>query len=183
MQNKIAYMSDNAVDRVPPRATPAAWPPPWLSAPPQSVCCIAPKPSREPIRPPEPPAAGVAAGDQVADVVIRAEVVGDELLLHCPTPELAAKIEEGRSRIEQVLDEMWHSEPAAPDHSAVGPCPWDAAEEPGPPCPECGSLEVWWDLLGGRHCQTCDGTKVRRAVGLRERAERIRRVHLRRMNP
>ena len=36
------------------------------------------------------------------------------------------------------------------------PCPWDEATEPGDPCPVCGSLEKWWDILGGEHCQQCE---------------------------
>lgn len=42
------------------------------------------------------------------------------------------------------------------------------------PCPKCGSLELWWDLLGGVHCQHCGGDVFRRGLELLDRAERIR---------
>ena len=41
-----------------------------------------------------------------APVVIKAEVVGDELHLHCPTSEIAEAIEAGRVRIEELLAEL-----------------------------------------------------------------------------
>jgi len=42
------------------------------------------------------------------------------------------------------------------------------------PCPTCGSLDLWWDLLGGVHCQHCDGEVFRRSLELLDLAERIR---------
>ena len=50
---------------------------------------------------------------------------------------------------------------------------WDAAEPPGDPCPKCGSLERWWDLLGNEHCQQCQ--PLHRARALADLAARIRR--------
>jgi len=37
--------------------------------------------------------------------------------------------------------------------------------EPSEPCPRCGSLEKWWDLTGGEHCQRCEGDKLARVLG------------------
>ena len=55
-----------------------------------------------------------------------------------------------------------------------GPCPWDEATEPGPACPVCGSLEKWWDILGGEHCQVCEREKLDRALRWAEKAARLR---------
>ena len=52
---------------------------------------------------------------------------------------------------------------------------WESAIEPPPPCPTCGSLELWQDILGGWHCQHCDGATLRRSLALLERAARLRR--------
>ena len=51
---------------------------------------------------------------------------------------------------------------------------WEQAEPPGEPCPACGSLEYWLNLLGGRHCQICEGAKLQRALRLLAVAARIR---------
>jgi hypothetical protein len=45
------------------------------------------------------------------------------------------------------------------------------------PCPVCGCLLAWWDLMGGRHCEACSprtaGPRLRElAQRLRERYER-----------
>ncbi len=53
---------------------------------------------------------------------------------------------------------------------------FDDLPEPGEPCPKCGSLEAWWDLLGGQHCQHCDGERLRRSFDLAERAEAVQGV-------
>jgi hypothetical protein len=45
------------------------------------------------------------------------------------------------------------------------------------PCPTCDSLELWWDLLGGVHCQRCERETFRRSLRLLDRAEAIRRRH------
>jgi len=46
--------------------------------------------------------------------------------------------------------------------------------EPGEPCPHCGSLEKWWDLDGGEHCQRCEGDKLARGRRFAEKAARLR---------
>jgi len=35
------------------------------------------------------------------------------------------------------------------------PNDWDSLDEPID-CPQCGSFDCWWDMLGGRHCKKCD---------------------------
>ena len=47
---------------------------------------------------------------------------------------------------------------------------------PGTACPVCGSLTKWWDLLGGKHCQTCHGALLERSLNLADRAARLRRL-------
>ncbi len=60
---------------------------------------------------------------------------------------------------------------------------WESAIEPPPPCPKCGSLELWQDLLGRWHCQHCEATKFQRGLRLAERAARLRReTERRKMN-
>ena len=53
-------------------------------------------------------------------------------------------------------------------------------EEPLPnPCPRCRSLDVWWDALGGTHCQQCGPPEASRRLrrhAIRIRANRQRRV-------
>ena len=53
---------------------------------------------------------------------------------------------------------------------------WESAIEPPPPCPKCGSLELWQDILGGWHCQHCDGAKFQRSLRLMDQAARLQRV-------
>jgi hypothetical protein len=57
----------------------------------------------------------------------------------------------------------------------AGPCPWDEATEPGQACPRCGSLEKWWDILGGEHCQQCEHATLERALRLADRAAWLRK--------
>jgi hypothetical protein len=53
-------------------------------------------------------------------------------------------------------------------------CPtWENTEEPGQPCPACGSLETWWNINGKSHCQQCK--PIRRALVLVGKVARIRR--------
>jgi hypothetical protein len=46
-----------------------------------------------------------------------------------------------------------------------------------PPCPECGGIAFWWDVLGNGHCERCkprtEGDRLRKlAQELREGTER-----------
>jgi hypothetical protein len=54
----------------------------------------------------------------------------------------------------------------------------DATRSLGSPCPKCGSLMKWWDILGGEHCQKCDRATLERAVRLADRAARLRRPEM-----
>lgn len=46
---------------------------------------------------------------------------------------------------------------AQPEPLDFGPDGWPVgAIEPSDPCGRCGGIEIWTDLRGGRHCQTCD---------------------------
>ena len=52
---------------------------------------------------------------------------------------------------------------------------WDDIQvviDAGEPCPKCGSLEKWWDLRGGEHCQQCQ--PLHRAHALADLAARLR---------
>ena len=59
---------------------------------------------------------------------------------------------------------------------------FESLPEPGDPCPRCGSLETWWDLLGAEHCGHCEADKLKRALGLADRAARLRRRNPPRQN-
>ena len=52
---------------------------------------------------------------------------------------------------------------AARGHQPAGDG-WESAIEPPPPCPKCGSLALWQDILGGWHCQHCEGAKFQRSL-------------------
>jgi hypothetical protein len=45
---------------------------------------------------------------------------------------------------------------------------------PGDPCPRCGSLEEWADLLGRRRCGVCERATLDKAIQLADRAARLR---------
>ncbi len=77
-------------------------------------------------------------------------------------------------------ERWWTDLPAAgeplPGVATVGGAPsFPGDDAPPPPCPRCGSLELWWDLLGQPHCQHCDAAAFERSRRWLERAERIRR--------
>ena len=45
---------------------------------------------------------------------------------------------------------------------------------PSDPCPVCGSLEKWRDILGGEHCQHCEGETLDKALKMAEVAAQRR---------
>ena len=52
--------------------------------------------------------------------------------------------------------------------------PWPEDNESRPtPCPACGSLELWENLLGGWRCMKCDPPA--KGIKLLEKIERIRK--------
>jgi hypothetical protein len=48
----------------------------------------------------------------------------------------------------------------------------DAIPTPGP-CPKCGNLELWWDMLGRQRCQRCEQAIFERALRLAEQAKSL----------
>jgi len=86
----------------------------------------------------------IVGGDQQVEEVVRAEIVGDELRLHCPTPEIASAIEAGRDRLERLLVDMQAEEP---EEYQIVACP--------PPCPQCDSLRLWEGIDGRWYCLAC----------------------------
>ena len=61
----------------------------------------------------------------------------------------------------------------APDLPEV--MPFDDLPLPGPPCPECGSLEQWQDALGRERCGNCEREILDKALELAERAAWLRK--------
>ena len=60
--------------------------------------------------------------------------------------------------------------PDLPEH-----VPFDSLPEPGPPCPICGSLELWQDGLGRRRCGNCEAETLGRSLRLVKRATQLRK--------
>ncbi|MCP4535592.1 MAG: hypothetical protein GY832_00425 [Chloroflexi bacterium] len=116
----------------------------------------------------EPPTQSEEDNTTDDPVVIHVEVNGDELGLVCPSPEIAAAIEAGRDELEATIKKIG-------DASRSNDWPGDAVD-PGEPCPRCGSLDKWWDLWGGEHCNRCEWTKVERSQRLVSRARSAKRI-------
>ena len=110
---------------------------------------------------------GMGATNAKEEVIaIVAEVREDELLLHCPTAEVAAAIEAGRSELEGAMKRIAET---------AGENDWPGnAVAPGEPCSQCGSLDKWWDPWGDEHCSCCEWKKVQKARRLAQRAEAAR---------
>jgi hypothetical protein len=49
--------------------------------------------------------------------------------------------------------------------------------EPPPPCPVCGSLELWQDMLVRSRCQRCEVEKFYRALRWAKRAAQLRQLY------
>ena len=58
----------------------------------------------------------------------------------------------------------------------MGMAHWEECVEPPDPCPKCGNLMIWWDVLGGQHCMICDKPtySIEKAAELQELAKRLR---------
>ncbi len=52
---------------------------------------------------------------------------------------------------------------------------FDSLPLPGDPCPVCGSLEEWTDLLERRRCGVCERETLDKALQLAERVARLRK--------
>ena len=83
-------------------------------------------------------------------------------------------LQDGRPQTETARSADDPDDAALPDTDMA---PWDECIEPPDPCPKCGSLMIWWDVLGGQHCMICDKPKHPRekAAELRKLAARLRR--------
>lgn len=53
------------------------------------------------------------------------------------------------------------------------PDPWESAIDPPPPCPRCGSLEMWWNVFGDMRCMKCDPPTT--SIKLQELATKLRK--------
>ena len=51
---------------------------------------------------------------------------------------------------------------------------FDSLPLPGEPCPVCGSLEQWTDLLGRQRCGVCERATLDKAIRWADRAARLR---------
>ncbi len=105
---------------------------------------------------------------------IKLNARGNKLQYDAPKGELAPKdIEAIRLNKAALLSLLEGS-----DHEAYSDCGdfdpqhWDDLPEPVD-CLKCGSFNSWWDLLGDRHCMTCDPPL--KAIRLLKVTERIRR--------
>ena len=50
------------------------------------------------------------------------------------------------------------------------------AVDPPAPCPVCGSMELWLDMLGRYRCQHCEANQFRRAMRWAVRAAQLRQI-------
>ena len=96
-----------------------------------------------------------------------------------PPPWLAETAEESSPPPLPTVAET--SKPAAPAVASdpLPTVPQDDDQEvitPPPPCPKCGSLDLWQTVAGNWRCEHCDIAAWRRSRSLLERAERLRRI-------
>ncbi len=116
-------------------------------------------------------------------------VAGEKLIVDAPegviTPDLLAQLRQHKAGLIEFLQDGWPETETArsaddPDDAALPDrdmAPWEECVEPPDPCPKCGSLMIWWDVLGGRHCMICDKPKHPhgKAAELRKLATWLRR--------
>ena len=105
---------------------------------------------------------------------IELKACGDKLQYDAPKGELAPEDIEAIRRNKMALLRLLDGG----DHEANGgdgdidPQDWDDLPEPVD-CLKCGYFNCWWDILGNRHCMTCDPPLS--AIRLMKAAELIRR--------
>ena len=98
---------------------------------------------------------------------IQARLQGDELSRICPSQDVRDAIEADREQLEASMQEM---SDAATEND------WPRSSvDPGKPCATCGSLDKWWDIVGGEHCQRCERDKVLRSQRIARRAAQLRK--------
>jgi len=89
------------------------------------------------------------------------------------TPAVKAWVSNEKETILRAVDAASIPEDVEPIE--LGPDGWPVGSiEPAKPCPTCGGLEKWWDLLSGEHCMTCERLTLMRAHRLAEKAAVIR---------
>lgn len=94
-------------------------------------------------------------------------------------PDLARRLKAHKVAILAYLRDVEGVEPEA-GNNARGPAntsepAWGDCIDPGPECPECGSLLLWWPIVGPPRCQGCDPP----LIGIRAlaHAAQIRKRH------
>ena len=89
---------------------------------------------------------------------IMLHVAGEKVTVDAPegtlTPDLLAALRQYKAGLVELLkngrlltETTGSANPNPPDTDVA---PWDKCLEPPDPCPKCGSLMIWWDVLGGR---------------------------------
>lgn len=99
------------------------------------------------------------------------------------TPELVVRLKEHKAAVLAIVQEAKPCEHGARRkvgdqdvncraEQDQGASTWESAIDPPPPCPKCGSLELWWNLLGDTRCMKCDPPTV--SIKPQEHATKIR---------
>jgi hypothetical protein len=115
-------------------------------------------------------------------------VAGEKLTVDAPQgaiePDLLAQFRQHKASLLDVLQRgqpgMEAAQLLADPNDASPPStdivPWEECVELPDPCPKCGSLMMWWDVLGGQHCMMCEKPKypLEKTAELRELAKRLR---------
>ena len=104
---------------------------------------------------------------------------GDRLVVRGPrsADAVARRLLEHKAEVMRAL-----ATPAAAEIPAVA-ASMDHQDDPGdcdevldvlPPCPTCGSLDLWQTIAGNWRCQHCDAAALRRSRSWAEKAARLR---------
>ena len=119
---------------------------------------------------------------------IRLNAAGDKLSVDAPEGAVSPDLMDGLRHHKACLLEMLQNIGGGPKEPSLFTEPHEAAIpdihpdgddvsdeeciEPPDPCPKCGSLVFWWDVLGGQHCMVCEKPKfpIEKAAELRESA-------------
>jgi hypothetical protein len=119
-------------------------------------------------------------------------VAGEKLSIDAPEGAVSSDLLDGLRQHKAILldilrndknePEMAHyigeSSPPTPPSIAtdVDIVSWDGCPEPPDPCPKCGSLMLWWNLLGRQYCMICEkpAYPLEKAAKLRELAKNLR---------
>jgi len=122
---------------------------------------------------------GTAATDLLTDLGrLGVELVADgDRLRYRPqsalTPDLADRLRSHKAELLAILGSTVRPEAA---NLPIGPgasIRWEESIDPPDPCPGCGGLVFWWNVLGDRRCMKCDPPHPR-ARRLRQLAQQLR---------